>query len=190
MFLIEWRFCKRPSILTYDVTFLRHMTSKKIKKIEKKLFLQIVKVKGQTQGQGILKLKGQGHLEIFTILYVIDVIWLIYEKWKSASNIVNVQPILPKIDTHNAWTYLMECAKNWIDPKNVTYVSMATKIPIIKHREFLHISMCYISAIHEHIASIYLHQSCRGTNGEFSKSNDLEMSRSRSNISRTKKITF
>ena len=37
--------------------------------------------------------------------------------------------------------------------KNVTYVSMATNIPIIKHREFLHISMCYISAIYEHIAS-------------------------------------
>ena len=43
--------------------------------------------------------------------------------------------------------------KNWTDPKNVTYVSMATKIPIIKHREFLHISMCHISAIYEHIAS-------------------------------------
>ena len=95
--------------------------------------------------------KGQGHLEIFTILYVIDVIWLIYEKWKSASKIVNVQPIRPKFDTHNAWTYPMECAKNWTDPKTVTYVSMVTKIPIIKHREFLHISMCYISAIYEHI---------------------------------------
>ena len=70
-----------------------------------------------------------------------------------SSKIVNVQPIRPKIDTHNAWTYPMECAKNWNDPKNVTYVSMATKIPIIKHREFLHISMCYISAIYEHIAS-------------------------------------
>ena len=143
----------RPSVLSYDVTFLRHVTSKKIKKIEKNVFLQIVKVKGQTQGQGQIKVKGQGHLEIFTILYVIDVIWLIYEKWKSASKIVNVQPILPKIDTHNAWTYPMECAKNWNDPKNVTYVSMAMKIPIIKHREFLHISMCYISAIYEYIAS-------------------------------------
>ena len=153
MFLIERRFCMRPSVLTYDVTFLRHVTSKKMKKNEKNVFLQIVKVKGQTQGQGQIKVKGQGHLEIFTILYVIDVIWLIYEKWKSASKIVNVQPILPKIDTHNAWTYPMECAKNWTDPKNVTYVSMATKIPIIKHREFLHISMCYISAIYEHIAS-------------------------------------
>ena len=30
---------------------------------------------------------------------------------------------------------------------------MATKIPIIKYREFFHISMCYISAINEHIAS-------------------------------------
>ena len=43
--------------------------------------------------------------------------------------------------------------KKWIDPKNVTYVSMATTIPIIKYRESLHISMCYISAINEHIAS-------------------------------------
>ena len=66
----------RPSVLTYDVTCLRHMTSKKMKK---KKFLQIVKVKGQTQGQCQIKVKGQGHLEIFTILYAIDVIWLIYE---------------------------------------------------------------------------------------------------------------
>ena len=36
---------------------------------------------------------------------------------------------------------------------NLTYVSMTTNIPIIKHREFLHISMCYISVINEHIAS-------------------------------------
>ena len=70
----------RPSVLTYDVTFLRHVTSMKMKKFEKKnLFFQIVKVKGQTQGHGQIKVKGQGHLEIFTILYVIDVIWLIYE---------------------------------------------------------------------------------------------------------------
>ena len=80
----------RPSVLSYDVTFLCHVTSKKMKKIEKNVFLQIVKVQGQTQGQGQIKVKGQGHLEIFTILYVIDVIWLIYEKWKSASKIVNV----------------------------------------------------------------------------------------------------
>ena len=40
--------------------------------IEKNVFLQIVKVKGQTQGQGQLKVKGQGHLKMFTILYVID----------------------------------------------------------------------------------------------------------------------
>ena len=54
-----------------DVTFLRHMTSNKMKKKE---FLQIVKVKGQTQGQGQIKVRGQGHLEIFTIVYAIDVI--------------------------------------------------------------------------------------------------------------------
>ena len=101
----------RPSVLTYDVMFLRHVTSKKMKKNEKNVFLQIVKVKGQTQGQGQIKVKGQGHLEIFTIVYVFDVIWLIYEKWKSASKIVIVQPILPKIDTHNAWTFPMEFAK-------------------------------------------------------------------------------
>ena len=50
-----------------------------MEKNEKKKILQIVKVKGQTQGQGKIKVKGQGHLTIFTILYVIDVIWLIYE---------------------------------------------------------------------------------------------------------------
>ena len=50
-----------------------------MKKIEKNAFLQIVKVKGQTQGQGQIKVKGQGHFEIFTILYAIDVLWLIYE---------------------------------------------------------------------------------------------------------------
>ena len=79
MFLIERRFCIRPSDLTYDLTFLRHVTSKKMKKIEKNVFLQIVKVKCQTQGQGQIMVNGQGHLVIFTILYVIDVIWLIYE---------------------------------------------------------------------------------------------------------------
>ena len=117
------------------------------------IFFLIVKVKGQSQGQGQIKVKGQGHLKMFTILYAIVVITWIYEKWKSASNIVNYQPILLKIDTHIAWTYPMYLAKNCIVPKYVTYVSMATNIPIIKHREFLHISMCYISAINEHIAS-------------------------------------
>ena len=76
---MEWRFCMRPSVLTYDVKFLRHVTSNKMNNFEKNVFLQIVKVKGQTQGKGQIKVKGQGHLEIFTILYVIDVTWLIYE---------------------------------------------------------------------------------------------------------------
>ena len=44
---------------------------------------------------------------------------------------------------------------------------MATNIPIIKYREFFHISMCYISAINEHISLRNLHQSCKGTNGDF-----------------------
>ena len=97
-----------------------------------------------------------------------------------SSKIVNVQPIRPKIDTHNAWTYPMYCAKNWTDPKDVTYVSMATKIPIIKHREFLHISMCYISAINEHISSKctpVMHRNMVNSQ----KSNYLEISRSTSN---------
>ena len=50
-----------------------------MKFLEKNGFLQTVKVKGQTQGQGQIKVKGQGNLKICTILYVIDVIWLIYE---------------------------------------------------------------------------------------------------------------
>ena len=79
MFLIEQRVCMRPSVLTYDVTFLRHVTSKKMKKNEKNVFLQIVKVKCQTQGQGQIMVNGQGYFEIFTFLYVIDVLWLIYE---------------------------------------------------------------------------------------------------------------
>ena len=41
---------------------------------QKNVFLQIVKVKGQTQGQGQIKVNGQGNLEIFTILYAIDAI--------------------------------------------------------------------------------------------------------------------
>ena len=46
-----------------------------MKQFEKnKVFLQILKVQGQTQGQGQIKVKGQGHLEIFTILHIIDVI--------------------------------------------------------------------------------------------------------------------
>ena len=38
-------------------------------KLKKKEFLQIVKVKGKTQDQGQIKVKGQGHMNIFTILY-------------------------------------------------------------------------------------------------------------------------
>ena len=71
-----------------------------------------------------------------------------------SSKIVNIQPILLKIDTHILLAPIRcNLQKKWIDRNNVTYVSMATKIPIIKYREFLHISMCYISAINEDITS-------------------------------------
>ena len=54
-----------------------HFTSHDVTKFtnfEKYLFLQMVKVKGQTQGQGQLKVKSQGHIIVFTILDVIAVI--------------------------------------------------------------------------------------------------------------------
>ena len=74
--------------------------------------------------------------------------------------------------------------------KNVTYVSMAKKIPIIKHREFLHISMCYISAIYEHIASKFT-PVMQGNKWRILKNQmTLKCQRSMSNISRTRKITF
>ena len=81
----------------------------------------------------------------------------------------------------------MECAKNWTDPKNVTYVSMATQIPIIKYREFFHISMCYIAAINEHISSKctpVMHRNMVNSQ----KLNYPEMSRSTSNTLKTMKI--
>ena len=118
------RFCKRPSVLIYEVTFLRHVTSKKSNILKKWNFLQIFKVKGQTQGQGQIKVKGQGHMKMITILYVSLWYSWIYEKWKSASKIVNFQPILLKIDIHIVtWTYPIYIAKNCIDQENVTYVS-------------------------------------------------------------------
>ena len=69
----------------HDFLTGRHVfTSRDLTKhqlIWKNEFLQIVKVKGQTQGQGQIKVKGQGHLKMFTILYVIVSITWIYEKW-------------------------------------------------------------------------------------------------------------
>ena len=70
--------------------------------------------------------------------------------------------------------------KKCIDPKNVTYVSMATKIPIIKYREFFHISMCYSSAINKHISSKCTPVMHRNMVNSHTK-NYLEISRSTSN---------
>ena len=50
--------------------------------------------------------------------------------------------------------------KTIIDQKNITYVSMATKTPIIKHREFFHIQCC-ISPLIMNISLQKLHQPCR-----------------------------
>ena len=59
------------------------------------------------------------------------------------SKIVNFLPILLKMHTLCLNLYYVSC-KNCIDQNKVTYVSMAMKIIIIKHREFFHISMFYI----------------------------------------------
>ena len=48
------------------------------------------------------------------------------------SKFINFVPI----DWYIHWTYTMYLAKQCIDPHNVTYVSMATTYPIIKHRAF------------------------------------------------------
>ena len=65
--------CDHP----FDVRRRHVFTSRDLQKndnIWKNFFLQIVKVKGQTQGQGQINVKGQAHMEIRTILHVIDVI--------------------------------------------------------------------------------------------------------------------
>ena len=59
-------------------------------------------------------------------------------------------PIDLKID----WTYTMYLAKKCIDNNNVTYVSMATKYPIIKHRAFF--KTFFISANNADIGQKFL----------------------------------
>ena len=148
---VPYRTAPLYTTVCFDVW--RHvLTSHDLKKHQQ---IKKKRISSNRQGERSRSNKGQRSRSFFffTILYVIVAITWIYEKWKSASNIVNFQPILLKIDTHIGWTYPMYLSKNCIDPKNVTYVSMATNIPIIKYREFLHISMCYISAINKHITS-------------------------------------
>ena len=53
------------------------------------------------------------------------------------SKFVNFVPIDLKSGTLIDWIYTMYLAKKCIDQSNVTYVSMANKYPIIKHRAFL-----------------------------------------------------
>ena len=62
--------------LLFDVRrhVFRSRDFEKIKNLKKKYVLQIVKVKGQTQSQGQIKVKSQGHMKIFTILCAIVVI--------------------------------------------------------------------------------------------------------------------
>ena len=55
------------------------------------------------------------------------------------SKIVNFQLMLLKIGTHIDWTCIVYRAKKCIDQNNATYVSMATKNPIMQNREFFNI---------------------------------------------------
>ena len=122
-------------------------------------------------------------------LFCMLLIWYswIYEKWKSASTIVNFQ--IFKLTHILLRPIRCNLQNNGLIRKNVTYVSMATKTPIIKYREFFHISMFYISAINEHIASKFTPVMHGNVLNSQQKSSDLEMSRSRSNQSKTMKIT-
>ena len=63
------------------------------------------------------------------------------------SKFVNIVPIDLKIGTHIDWAYTMYIAKTYINKSNVTYVSMATKYHIIKHRAFLKTLTAAISPI-------------------------------------------
>ena len=135
----------RPSV--FDI---RHMTSQNMKFFE---FFFYIKTQGQRSNSRSMSNKGQGHLEICTILYVnqCDIVELMNNgNWLLKSSIFN--RFFSKL-THILLGPIGCNLKKWIGPKNVTYVSMATKIPIIKNREFLNVSMCYISTINEHIAS-------------------------------------
>ena len=63
------------------------------------------------------------------------------------SKFVNVVPTYLKIGTYIDWTYNMYIAKTYINKSNVTYVSMATKYSIIKHRAFFKTLTAAISPI-------------------------------------------
>ena len=60
---------------------------------------------------------------------------------------VNVVSTDLKIGTHIDWIYNMYIAKIYINKSNVTYASMATKYPIIKHRLFFRTLTAAISTI-------------------------------------------
>ena len=68
------------------------------------------------------------------------------------SKLINVVLIDLKIGTHIDWTYtICTLQKQCIDQNNVTYVSMATKYPIIKHWAFFKTLTFFISTNNEDI---------------------------------------
>jgi len=70
---------------TYDVSFFGHVTSKKKFFSRKNIFVQKVKVKGQSEGQGQMKVKGQGHVIFWYFLpFFIAVLMNVCKKFINA----------------------------------------------------------------------------------------------------------
>ena len=176
MLLIEQRFSKRPSVWRTTSRFSVTWLQRKWKKWKKYISSNR---QGQRSNSRSMSNKGQrsrsfGNFHYF-VCYRCDMVDL----WKRLkSSIFN--RFFSKLTHMLLGPIRWNVQKNWTDPKNVTYVSMAKNIPIIKHREFFHISMCYISAINEHISSKcapVMHRNMVNSQ----KSNYLEISRSTSN---------
>ena len=139
-----------PQILTYDVTFLRHVTSNKMNNFEKK---NSTNCQGQRSNWRSRSNKGQRSRSFNFFHYFVCYQCDIVEFMKHGNR------LLQSSIFNRSFSKLIHIMFGPIRcnlQKNVTYVAMATKITIIKYREFLHISMCYISPVNEHIASKFI----------------------------------
>ena len=90
---------------------------------------------------------------------------------------VNFVPIDLKIGTHIDGKFPMYLAKKLIDKHNVTYISMATKYPIMKHMwHFSKLLTIFISANNEDIGQKFLPETYDHTLMLY-KFNDIQMSK-------------
>ena len=128
-----------PSVLTYDVTFVRHVTSKKMEYFLKK------NISSNRQGQRSnsrsrstlnVKVKVNHNLHY----YVKSTCNMSHNLWNP--KIVRwLQPVGSQNYTLEWLPIRWKVRQNCTDPKYVTYRFCAKWLPIIKHRELLHISM-------------------------------------------------